>query len=655
MNSKKLFLGVAFLIAFMANAQTKSKEILFTINDKPYYTDEFSRVYKKNLDLVKDESQKDLNLYLDLFVGYKLKVNKAYKLELQDGQAYQNELKSYRTQLAKNYFNDTKITEELIQEGYNRLQKEVKASHILILADENASPADTLIAYNKLKDIRNRVLKGEKFEDLAAQLSEDPSAKENKGDLGYFTAFRMVYPFENAAFTTSKGEVSKIIRTRFGYHIVKVNEVRPNRGEVTVAHIMILNPKPDDEDQKKAEITINDIYKKINQGEKFEELAKQFSEDKSSSTKGGLLNKFSSGQLSSEEFESVAFTLATPNDISKPFKSQFGWHIVKLIEKHPIKTLDEMKFELESKIGKDERSKKIVESLHEKLRKKYKFKKETKSLAVVSKLVTNDFYESKWQMPTTGFDEKATILTIENKKINTKAFLEFIDKQQKAPSPIKPINKLVDVLFDKFVDEQLNTYYDENLEAEFPEFSYVMDEYRDGLLLFDLMEKEIWNRSKTDTIGLEKFYNLHKDKHIWKKRIEATIFSSTKKDMIEKALALLKKGSSPQQIKDKLNTKDVVNIMINANTFEEGNETLPKGTKFETGVSSIIKEGEYYFATKVDKVLPESIKTLDECRGKLTNEYQQYLEQHWVDDLKSEFTVKVNQDVFTKVRSELKQ
>ncbi|WNM19045.1 peptidylprolyl isomerase [Flavobacterium capsici] len=654
MNLKKLFFSFAIFVTFAANAQTKSKDILFTIDDKPYYTDEFSRVYKKNLDLVKDESQKDLNQYLELFIGYKLKVNKAYKLGLQNGQAYQNELKSYRTQLAKNYFNDTKITQELIEEGYNRLQKEVRASHILILVDENAAPADTLVAYNKLKDIRNRILKGEKFEDLASQLSEDPSAKDNKGDLGYFTAFRMVYPFECAAFTTPKGEVSKIIRTRFGYHILKVNDIRPNRGEVTVAHIMILNPKPEDEDQNKAENTINDIYKKINQGEKFEELAKQFSEDKSSSTKGGVLNKFSSGQLSSEEFETVAFSLKTPNEISKPFKSQFGWHIIKLIEKHPVKTLDEMKFELENKIGKDERSKKIVESLNEKLRKKYKFKKETKQVAAVAKLVTNDVYEGKWQIPTTGIDENATILTIENKKVDTKKFLEFVEKQQKATAPIKPVAKLVDALFEKFTDEQLNAYYDENLETEFPEFSYVMEEYRDGLLLFDLMEKEIWNRSKTDTLGLEKFYEANKNSHMWKKRIEATIFSSTKKDMIEKALALLKKGSSPQEIKDKLNTKEVVNIMINANIFEEGNETIPKGTKFEKGVSPIIKEGEYYFATKVDKVLPEGVKTLEECKGKLTNEYQQYLEQHWVDELKGEFTVKVNQDVFNKVKADLK-
>lgn len=213
--------------------------------------------------MVKDDSQKDLNQYLQLFVGYKLKVNKAYKLGLQNGTQYQSELKSYRAQLAKNYFNDTKITEELVVEGYNRLQKEISASHILILVDENASPEDTLKAYKKIDVISKRANAGEDFDKLAVELSEDPSAKENKGDLGYFTAFRMVYPFENAAYSTQKGKISKIIRTRFGYHILKVNDIRANRGEITVAHIMILKPKPE-ETEKDAEKIINEIYKKYN-------------------------------------------------------------------------------------------------------------------------------------------------------------------------------------------------------------------------------------------------------------------------------------------------------------------------------------------------------------------------------------------------------
>lgn len=653
MNLKQFFFGLFFLTSLVSSAQIKSKEVLFTIDDKSYYTDEFERIYKKNLDLVKDDSQKDLNQYLELFLGYKLKVNKAYKLGLDKNASYQNELKSYRSQLAKNYFNDTKITQELVEEGYNRLQKEIRASHILILADESATAEDTLKAYKKIEDIRKKALAGEDFDGLATQFSEDPSAKENKGDLGYFTAFRMVYPFENAAYNTGRGEISKIIRTRFGYHILKINDVRPNRGEITVAHIMILNPK-EDETEKDPKSTINDIYKKIQQGEKFEDLAKQFSEDKSSSSKGGVLNKFGSGQLSSEEFESFAFSLKNVNDISIPFQSQFGWHIIKLIEKHPIKTLDEMKSELETKVGKDDRSKKITASLNDKLRKKYTYKRDNKEFAAISKLITNDFYESKWVQPETAKENTATLLTINSKKIESKTFLDFVEKQQKSGLKTKPLSKLTEELYSKFLDEQLTVYYDENLENDFAEFAHVMEEYRDGLLLFDLMEKEIWDRAKTDTIGLNKFYEEHKMEHMWKKRVEVTVTSSTKEDMIKKARTLLKKNTEPQAIKDKLNVNNVINVMTNSGVFEEGSDALPKSMTYTLGVSEVFKEGEYYFVTNIKKIIPEGIKTLEECKGKIVNDYQQNLEQHWVDDLKKEFKVSVNNDVFESLKKMLK-
>lgn len=653
MNLRQFFFGILFLVSYANNAQTTKREVLFTINDKPYYTDEFERIYKKNLDLVKDDSQKDLNQYLELFIGYKLKVNRAHKLGLQNNAQYKNELKSYRTQLAKNYFNDTKITQELIDEGYKRLQKEIRASHILIKVDENATPEDTLKAYKKIDDIRKKALAGEEFGDLATQYSEDPSAKENKGDLGYFTAFRMVYPFENVAYNTSNGDVSKIVRTRFGYHILKINDIRQNRGEITVAHIMILNAKPED-GEKDSKIMINDIYKKIQQGEKFEDLAKQFSEDKSSSSKGGLLNKFGSGQLSSEEFENMAFALKNVGDISQPFQSQFGFHIIKLIEKHPIKTIDEMKAELETKIGKDDRSKKITASLNEKLRKKYTFKRDNKQFAAVSKLVTNDFYDAKWKAPENAKDYTATLLTINSKKVDGKAFLDFVEKQQKSGLKTKPLAKLNEELYNRFVDEQLTVYYDENLENDFPDFANVMEEYRDGLLLFDLMEKEIWEKAKTDTVGLTNFYNAHKMEHMWKKRVEVTVASSTKEDMVKKTQAFLKKGMEPQAIKDKLNLNNVINVMTNSGVFEEGSDALPKTMKYDIGVSNVFKEGEYYFVTNVEKVLPESPKTLDECRGKMVNDYQQYLEQRWVDDLKKEFTVKVDTEAFDHVKKQLK-
>lgn len=638
-------------------APAQPKEVLFTVNDKPYYTDEFERVYKKNLDLVKDDSQKDLNNYLDLYIGYKLKVNKAYKLGLQDNKKYQGELKSYRNQLAKNYLTDSKVTAELLQEAYDRSLKEVRASHILIMADENATPADTLKAYNKAVEARKRVLAGEDFGKVAAELSEDPSAKENKGDLGYFSVLRMVYAFETAAFNTPKGQVSKPVRTRFGYHIIKVTDVRDNRGEITVAHIMAMKPKKQDAvEAEKAKTKIEDIYKKLQQGEDFAALAKQFSEDKSSAEKGGVLNTFSSGELTSQEFEDHAFALKNPGDMSQPFETQFGWHVVKLIEKKPVKTFEQAKTEFENRIKRDERSRLISESFTANLKKKYSVEKNKATFDLAAKTLTDSIYSMTWKMPAQSAAYAQPILTInKDKKLTGRDFLNYVSTQQNLGITAKPVAHAAEVLFDKYTNEQINAYYNENLEKEFPEFAQVMDEYRDGLLLFDLMEKEIWNRAKTDSVGLQQYYNAHKDAYQWKERAEVEIYSSTDMKKVNEARQLLLKGKDVKAIKAKLNTKDKVNIIDKTGTFETGTDAMPKLTTWKTGVSEVVKEGNYYYVVKTKKVLPAGPKTLEEAKGRVINDYQQYLENTWVDDLKKEFTVKVNTDVFEKVKKELNQ
>jgi peptidyl-prolyl cis-trans isomerase SurA len=650
MKLKHVLLGLSFFVSALSFAQQVKKEVLFTIDGKPYYTDEFIRVYNKNLDLVKDDSQKDLNNYLDLFIGYKLKVQKANKLGLQEGQNYKNELKSYRNQLSRNYVTDTKVTQELVDEAYARSLKEVKASHILFLVDENAAPADTLKAYNKAMDARKKLLAGADFGKLAAEVSEDPSAKENQGDLGYFSAFRMVYAFENGAYNTKKGEVSKPVRSRFGYHLIKVTDVRDNRGEVTVAHIMIGK-----KDADKAKKTIDDIYQKLKQGEDFAELAKQFSEDKSSAENGGKLNRFGSGELSSAEFEQVAFSLTNPGDFSAPFQTDFGWHIVKLIEKHTVKPKADVQADFENRIRRDDRSRRITESQNVKLRKKYSIKKDTKVYAATVKVLTDKLYTQAWEMPKEG-DFTQTILTINNdRKVPAKAFLDYVSARQRGELTVKPLSRLGDVLFEDFINTQLNEYYNDNLEGEFPEFAVVMEEYRDGLLLFELMEKEIWEKAKTDSIGLEQYYNAHRDAYQWKDRIEGDMYSTKNEAAAKSARKLLKKGKSAEDIKKELNKDGKVEIMERSGTFELESDVLPKQDKWKTGITDILKKGDYYYVVNVKKVAPKGTKSLEEAKGKVVNDYQQYLESKWVSDLKGEFNVQVNRNVFENVKRQLNQ
>ena len=653
MNVQKFLL--CFMLVFCLISFAQKKDILFSINDKPYYTDEFARIYKKNIDLVKDESQKDLKKYLELFVGYKLKVNKALKLGLDKNENYLTELKSNRSQLSKNYLTDSKVTQSLIDEAYSRLQKEVRASHILIMVDENAAPADTLAAYNKILEIRKKALAGEDFGKLAQENSQDTSAKESKGDLGYFSAFRMVYPFESGAFNTPKGQISMPVRTRFGYHLIKVNEIRPNRGEMLAAHIMLSKAtEPSKESEVKTKI--DDIYKKIQQGESFATLAQQFSDDKSSSEKGGVLNKFASGQLSSDEFENVAFGLTKENPISKPFQSQYGWHIVKFIERFPVKSAPEMQQEVSAKISKDERSRKIINAVNSKLKKEYPVKTDDMVLAEAQKLLSAEYILGTWKTPESTPVYDKIIVSVGSKKVLAKKYVMFLSDQQRTFKDSKlPLKTIAEKSYDKFVEEQLNSFADENLENKFPEFANVVEEYKDGLLLFDLMEKEIWDKSKKDTIGLKAFFDKNKVNYKWKNRLEVSIASSTKKEIVEKAAAMLKDGKSAADIKKALNTDKNIEVMINEGTFEEGNATLPKNVTFKTGVTDIMQDKEYYFVTKVNKILPEASKTFEEAKGKTINDYQQYLEENWVSELKKEFSIKVNDDIFEKVKKEIQK
>ena len=653
MKLKQLLLGFLIVAGSVSQAQQTPKKALFTIDETPFYTDEFKRVYNKNIDLVKDESQKDLNEYLNLYVGYKLKIKKAQKLGLQNDTKYINELNSYRTQLTKNYLTDVKVTNELVREAYNRSLKEINGSHILFLIDENASPADTLKAYNKAIAVRKRIESGEDFGNLAVEFSEDPSAKENKGNLGYFSVFRMVYPFESGAYNTPLGTVSKPVRTRFGYHLIKVNSVRDNRGEVSVSHIMLMKSE-DKEVNEKNKSRIQEIYQKLQQGERFEELAKQFSEDKSSGSNGGKMANFSSGQLSSETFEDVAFSLTKEATLSKPFESDFGWHIVKLNEKFAVKSFEEMEADLQNKISRDERARLIQNSLTERLKKKYKYTTDKKVYNGILKSFTDEFYKGSWKNEDIKSPFNEAVLTIESNKISGRDFLNFIDKNQRNVMEVKPLSKMMSVLYNQFVEAELNKYYNNNLENEFPEFANVMSEYRDGLLLFDLMEKEIWEKSKTDTLGLKVFFENNKAQYHWNKRYDILVVSSTKQDYIKKAEKLLKKGKSAAEIKETLNKGTEVEVIEKEGVFEEGSTLLPKNIQDKKGITSINKEGDYYFVSRINAILPAAPKTFEECEGKVINDYQQYLEENWVSNLKKEFQIKINQDVFEKVKAEIK-
>jgi len=336
---------LSFLLLFAFQLQAKKKnEILVTIGKEKVSKDEFEANYRRNNSNILDKKDvKSPQDYLDLFIKFRLKVLEAEALGYDTVRAFRDELEGYRKELAKPYLTDVTYNEEMVKTAYHRTQYERKASHILIRVAPDASPADTLIAWNKINNLRKQLIAGADFNEMAAKYSEDPSAAQNKGLLGYFTAFQMVYPFEDMTYRTPVGQVSEIIRTRFGYHVIKVHDERLAAGEAKVAHIMKMFPQQASEETiNKLKLSADSLWIKATSGADFAELARKYSDDKQSSNDGGVINWFTPNNMV-PSFAEASFALKNDGDISPVIRTPFGWHIIKRIERRPVLPLDKLR------------------------------------------------------------------------------------------------------------------------------------------------------------------------------------------------------------------------------------------------------------------------------------------------------------------------
>ena len=365
---------VLFSIIFICANFYSQEQYILTINGKKVYKSEFEQIYWKNKK-EKLATKEDLDEYIDLFINFKLKVLAAEKLGLDTMKKFINELNGYKVQLEKPYLIDTAINEALIKEAYFRTVNELEASHIMINVSPTSSPEDTLKAWKTIDSI-SKVLANtnSSFGEIAEELSHCPSGKMDKGNLGYFNAFKMVYPFENAAYTTKIGKVSPIVRTRFGYHLIKPHNLRKAKGKVKAAHIMIVCDTKKESDCNNAKEKIDAIYSSIMNGGSFEEMAKESSNDRKSAQKGGELGWITSGGNVYPSFENAVFSLDENNEISKPFRTPNGWHIAKRLDFEDVKSYEDLRYELKNKIQKDARAKKTRSSFINSLKVTYYLK-----------------------------------------------------------------------------------------------------------------------------------------------------------------------------------------------------------------------------------------------------------------------------------------
>ena len=494
------FFIILLLISNFSFAQLENN-ILFKVNDSLVYVDEFNRVYNKNIDLIDENNQKDFESYLELFINYKLKLAEAYDLGLQNDPKYKSELNKYVKQLQNTYLTDRETEDKFLREAYERTKHEVNVSHVLIRIDENDN--DTINVYNKLNALRGLFLNSS-IDDFKNSHQEDEELIiEN---LGYFSAFKMIYKFENMAYKTPVGEVSLPFRSRFGFHILKVNDKRSSLGEVTVGHIMTYKNKPN------AYERISNILDSLNNGVSFEYLAKKYSDDKNSSFKGGRLNPFSSGQINSTPFENAAFELGKKNNISKPIETKYGWHIIKFYSKKNVQNFDEIKYELLNKLKKSSRFSIVSDSFYDFLMNRYGLSYQNNNLDYFISILDPSYFKGEWSIPESIQEEKI-LIKISDKHLKYIDFATFLEDNQRKIS-VSPYQKLISNQYKSFIKSNALEIYKNNLESENSDYKFVIKEYREGLLLFNLMQDKIWTVRDSDSTKLKMFFNENKNKYI---------------------------------------------------------------------------------------------------------------------------------------------
>lgn len=525
---------LTFILLFLAglfignlNAQNKS-DILVKIGDKNITSEEFLNTYSKNNNL-KTATESDLRDYLDLFINFKMKVMEGEEMQMDTARQFKMELQSYKKQSAQQYLVDKEVTEALVDEAIGRAKVCVRASHILVNCPEKATGKDTVSAYNKAISLRNEILSGKiSFADAAVRSSDDPSARDmvnpqngrlhygNKGDLGYFTVFDLIYPFESAAYNTMVGEISMPVRTRFGYHLIYVTDRIDAVQEITIAQIFVADTlarlgQQSAETAKK----LKEIQDALASGSSFADVVKQYSDDRTTDN-GGLQEPFAPNRRQGD-FVKAVLSLK-PEQISQPIASQNGWHIVKLIEAKPVVIDDDALYVLRNRISRDDRSHKSKDSFIAKLKKEYNYNESgrAKAMKLFLKNMPDEFFQMKDSklQKAPGIEKLKPMCTYADQQVTAEEFAKYFDRFKGMRLQPDEFDDFLDERFDAFLQEKMTRYERDRLEEKYPEFKALVQEFHDGMVLYEINTKKVWTEATTDSLGLEKFYEANKEKYI---------------------------------------------------------------------------------------------------------------------------------------------
>lgn len=655
---KQLFaiLVLALCLTGSIFAQDKN-DLLFSVAGNPVTVGEFDYIYSKTNGKNADYSRKSLEEYLDLYIKFKLKVQKAHDLQLDTIPALKKELAGYRRQLADAYLIDRTVTDKLVLEAYDRIKQDVDISHILVKLPPNASPEDTLAVYKKVLATKRRLSSGAAFEEIARAISEDQSVKRNGGHIGFVTALfpKGLYPLETAAYEAPLNQLIGPIRTEAGYHLLKVHERRPARGEMEAAHIL-LRTKDVDEAQAKAQI--EKIYQQLENGADFHQLAREYSEDRQTAAEGGHIGFFGINRYE-PVFEDAAFALENDGDISPIVKSNLGFHIIKRISRKDIQPFEVEKGRLEAKVSQDPRFETAKEAMLNRIKSDNNFRENEEVLEQFAQMQNDTFLTFRWKAPKAPSEK--LLFSLDDFEVDLGDFTDWLARA--SPKRLRmggrngDVQEAVYTLYEEFVKEKLMEFEEAKLEERYPEFKALMREYREGILLFEATKMLVWDKAGQDTLGLREFYETAKGKYRWGDRVRTSVYEvhNQHQDILDDIRAFAA-GHSPEEVLAKFNTPENTIVKLKEFTFEKNRNVPPPMMAVEWKAGNLSGNNPTRINTvnfyKFEEILPPTIKSLKEARGYVVADYQDHLEREWVKELAKEYRVKVNRKVFERLIKE---
>ncbi len=626
--------------------------VLFSVDNDEVRLSEFRYIYEKNNADEADYSKQSVEEYLELYKKFKLKVRRAKEIGLDTVQALQEELAGYRKQLAKSYLKDKEISERIINEVAERMKTDVEVSHIFVSAPLKSGAQKQQMAEQKINDIYDKLKSndGKFFVDMAKTLSEDKATSVRGGMLGYYTSPLPdgFYDLENAIYTTEVGKVSKPVRSKMGFHIVKVSDKRPARGQMEIAHILVRSGKLRTDEQ--ASILIDSVYGLLQDGRNYENMAGKFSDDDKTKTKGGYLGFFGINQYEGP-FEDAAFALKNDKEYSKPIKTKIGYHIIKRLSKRDDSDEVRVKKRIEARIRNNDRFKIAEKKLIDDVKEEAGYKEDKLAFKRFSTALDSDFYSYKWQPPT--YENNLELFNLGGKSYTLADFAVYTKKNIRERlkfSKNKPVQEAAEELYQKYISDQVMAYEEENLERKYPDFKSLMREYSEGILLFEITKQEVWDKASQDTTGLKNFYASTPKKYNWPDRYKVykyNIESPETQKIVSMHKFAIKKDH--QKFAEKYKEDKEAKLTFTEELIDQESEEIKNLTEENDKVTQLVLNPPPAHFYRIMKTVPPSPKTLDEAKGYIIADYQDHLEKNWISDLESKYKVKIDNKVLKSI------